>query len=254
MVRVEAGQGVLAVIPARGGSKGLPGKNIRPLCGLPMIAWTIDAARQAGIPATAVVVSTDDAAIAEIARTSGASVPFRRPDHLATDEATTLDVLMHAVSAVELANPGPAGQLGWILLLQPTSPLRTAADITAALDLAATAEPDCDSIIAVAERNAEHPRLAKKIDKDGYLTPFLGASLEGIRRQDCRPSAVFNNGAIYLTRRSVLMESRRILGDRARALVMPRERSIDVDDEIDFVLAECLLSRRLAGQAAASAQ
>ncbi|MEQ8443917.1 MAG: acylneuraminate cytidylyltransferase family protein [Alphaproteobacteria bacterium] len=229
---------ILAVIPARGGSKGLPGKNIMPLCGKPLIVWTIEAALGASCGISDVVVSTDDDAISSAAVAAGALVPFRRPEELAADDTPTLPVIQHAVREMEAARGEP---YGWVLTLQPTSPLRTARDIDVAVSLATDSKPACDSVISVTERPGEHPRLAKYVE-GGALKPFVGESLEGVRRQDCRPPAVFNNGAIYLTRRSVLMDRGAILGDRALACPMPRERSIDIDDMLDFQLAELILS------------
>ena len=230
---------VLTVIPARAGSKGLPGKNVRPLAGKPLLVWTIEAALAAGLAAADVVVSTDSPDIAAIARQAGATVPFLRPPELATDDASSLAVLQHAVANAELRTGAP---YQWILLLQPTSPLRRAADILAALSLAGAAGENCDSVVSVTERPAHHPRLASTIAGDGYLKPFIG-SLEGVRRQDCRPVAVFNNGAIYLTRRDVLMHEDAIFGRRAAPLVMPRSRSIDIDDVDDILFAEFAMSR-----------
>jgi CMP-N,N'-diacetyllegionaminic acid synthase len=229
---------ILAVIPARGGSKGLPGKNIRPLAGRPLIAWTIDAAKDAGEKIADIVVSTDDESIADVARTAGVDVPFLRPDTLARDDTPTLPVIQHAVGDMETRR---GAAYDWIMTLQPTSPLRDGLDIDAVIGMAKAAVPPCDSVVSVTERPGEHPRLAKH-EEDGALRPFIGESLEGIRRQDCAPPALFNNGAIYLTRRDVLMDGNAILGERALAYRMPRSRSVDIDDLLDFKLAELILS------------
>lgn len=232
----------MAVIPARGGSKGIPRKNVLPLAGRPLIEWTIRAAREANTEFDAIIVSTDNDEIAEVARAAGAQVPFQRPADLATDEASTLAVLQHAVDWMEQERQQP---FEWILTLQPTSPLRQAQDVDAVIGLAERYDSDCDSVISVVERSGEHPRLAK-YQKDGYLVPFVGESLEGVRRQDCHPPALFNNGALYLTRRNVLMDGGQILGQKAVPYVMPVERSIDIDSPVDFKLADLLLKESLA--------
>jgi len=194
----------------------------------------------AGLPRDDIVVSTDSREIGAIASDAGVTVPFLRPAALATDEASSLAVLQHALADAELRTGAP---YEWILLLQPTSPLRGATDIQAAITLAKSEGVNCDSVVSVTERQAEHPVHAKTIAKDGYLRSFSGASLEGVRRQDCQPIAVFNNGAIYLTRRDVLVHRGEILGGRAVALVMPRSRSVDIDDVEDILFAEFAMTR-----------
>lgn len=232
---------ILAVITARGGSKRVPGKNIRPIAGKPLLAWTIEAARACGGRLQAVVLSTDDAEIASVGRQYGAEVPFIRPAELAGDTAGSLAVVQHAVRFVEARDNV---RMDWVLLLQPTSPLRTSGDIEAAIDLAAAEA--CDSVVAVTEMPV-HPVFAKKIDADGLLKPFLLEEPEGLRRQDVGPPAYIRNGAVYLTRWDVLMEQNSIYGARIRPCVMPAERSVDIDTELDFRLAELLLDDRLAG-------
>lgn len=228
---------ILAIIPARGGSKALPGKNVKLLAGRPLIAWTVEAALNASCGIADIIVSTDSESIAEAARTAGASVPFLRPSTIAQDDTPTLPVIQHAVLEMEADRDNP---YDWVLTLQPTSPLRTAADIEASVALARNSDPPCDSVIAVTERPGEHPRLAK-FEQDGVLKPFIGDSLEGIRRQDCTPPALFNNGAIYLTRRDVVMKQNAILGERALPYCMPLSRSIDIDDLLDFKMTEMIL-------------
>lgn len=228
------------MIPARGGSKALPGKNIKLLAGRPLIAWTVEAALKASCGIADIIVSTDSDEIAEAARAAGGAVPFLRPPAIAQDDTPTLPVIQHAVLEMEADRDTP---YDWILTLQPTSPLRTATDIDASVALARDSDPLCDSVISVTERPGEHPRLAK-FQQDGVLKPFIGDNLEGIRRQDCTPPALFNNGAIYLTRRDVLMDQGAILGNRALAYCMPQSRSIDIDDLLDFKLTELILTEK----------
>ena len=230
---------VLAVIPARGGSKGVPRKNIRDLCGKPVIAWTIETALAAGDDLHRVIVSTDDPEIAVTAKAFGAEAPFMRPAELATDEAPGLPVIQHAVKFVEEEEGTP---VDWVLILQPTAPFRNADDITEALRLAR--EGGCDSVISVTQVMAEHPILMKKIENDRLL-PYCIEEKEGTRRQDYDPPAYIRNGAIYLTRRDVLMEDDSIRGEVIRPYVMPEERSYDIDSERDFRLVELVMRERL---------
>lgn len=233
---------ILTVITARGGSKGLPGKNIKPFLGKPLIAYSIEAAKQARYDNADIVVSTDDQEIAEVAKQYGASVPFMRPDELATDSATSIDVLKHVITEMECSKN--QGAYDWVLLLQPTSPLRTSHDIEQVFKLS-TSRP-CDAVISVVEASGSHPLKIKKIDS-GYLKPYLDKERNvATRRQDLSP--VFNtNGAIYLVKRDAIMNENLIFTDKTLAYEMPRERSIDIDDLFDFEVAELLLQKRLQG-------
>lgn len=230
---------ILAVITARGGSKGVPRKNIRSVCGKPLIAYSIETALTVRHLLHRIIVSTDDAEIAKISRRYGAEVPFMRPPELAEDKTPTLPVLQHAVRFVEEQDKI---RLAWILLLQPTSPCRTSEDILAALDLAHAG--GCDSVISVVQV-ATHPLVIKRIEND-QLLPFSEsfAEKEGTRRQDARPPAYVRNGAIYLTRRDVLMERNSVWGGFIRPYVMPPERSVNVDSELDLIVAELMLRPR----------
>ncbi len=229
---------ILTIIPARAGSKGLSGKNIRQLAGKPLITWTLEVTRTAGLNPDDVIVSTDSEQIAEVVRAAGGNCPFLRPAEFSTDEASSLVVMQHALAFAEKSS----GQYDWLLLLQPTSPLRTGDDIKRVIHIAQSNQL-ADSIISVSEEPSFHPRFAKYIDHSGCLKTFDGVSLESVRRQDCQPPAVFNNGAIYLTRRDILQKGM-ILGDYSIAYIMPKERSIDIDDEFDFVVAQALLERQ----------
>jgi CMP-N-acetylneuraminic acid synthetase len=227
---------ILAVIPARGGSKGVPRKNIRPVCGKPLIAYSIETALQIRDRLYRIIVSTDDAEIADISRKYCAEVPFLRPSELAADKTPTLLVLQHAVRFVEDQDKV---RLDWVLLLQPTSPLCTKDDILVTLELAQLG--GCDSVISVVQAPI-HPLFMKRIE-NGQLLSFSDVLVEreGTRRQDAQPPAYIRNGAIYLTRRDVLMERNSIWGSFIRPYVMPPERSVNVDSELDLKLAEIIL-------------
>ncbi len=231
-------ENTLAIIPARGGSKAVPRKNIRVVGGKPLIAYTIETALAAGELFHRVIVSTDDAEIAEIAKHYGAEVPFMRPGELSGDHVPTLPVLQHGVDFVEKQD---SLTLDGVFLLQPTAPLRTVADIAAALEIAR--KEDCDSVISVVQVFAVHPILMKRIE-DNCLTDYCMVEKEGTRRQDYNPPAYMRNGAIYLTRRNVLMNENSIWGQKICPYVMPPERSVSIDDDMDLRLLEIMLQER----------
>ncbi|MCF8033683.1 MAG: acylneuraminate cytidylyltransferase family protein [Desulfarculaceae bacterium] len=237
---MSASPKVLAVIPARGGSKGVPRKNIRLVGGKPLIAWTIECALAARGLFHRVIVSTDDSETADIARQHGAEVPFMRPDDLARDKSPTLPVLRHAVDFVEQQD---GVTLDWVMLLQPTAPLKEPADLEAALELAG--QGGCDSVISVVQVFDVHPVLMKRIE-DELLQPFCVEEAEGTRRQDYSPPAYMRNGAIYLTRREALMEQGSIWGRRIRPYVMPEQRSLSIDNEWHIKMADVVLSEKKA--------
>jgi CMP-N,N'-diacetyllegionaminic acid synthase len=236
---VSGADRVLGVIPARGGSKGVPRKNVRPVCGKPLIAYSIESALAARDVLDRIVVSTDDEEIAAVARQYGADVPFMRPADIAGDRVPMVPVLQHAV---RFAEQDEGRRYDWVCLMQPTEPFRTADDIRAALDLGR--QGGCDSVISVVQVFAVHPMLMKRID-NGQLLPWSVPEPEGTRRQDYQPAAYMRNGAVYLTRRDVLMERGSIWGAVIRPLVMPPERSVGVDSDIDMKLVELLMAQSL---------
>jgi CMP-N,N'-diacetyllegionaminic acid synthase len=233
-------ENILALIPARGGSKGLLRKNIRPCGGRPLIVHSIVAALAVRPSIKRVMVSTDDAEIADVARGVGAEVPFVRPAPLASDTTRSLEVVLHALdwlSAEEDWLPD------WVLLLQPTSPLRNHKDIEATLFAAANST--CDSVVSVTEVDKHHPFVVKRI-KDGILQPFLSDAPAPTRRQDYEPVYALN-GAIYLTRTAVIHEQNSLYGAVCRPYLMPPERSLDVDTAFDLKVASLLLSDQPVG-------
>ena len=222
---------ILTLIPARGGSKAIPGKNVVDLGGRPLIAWTIEAAHAAGM--ADVIVSTDSPEIAALARDLGAQTPFMRPAELSTDSTPAIQVAQHALRAV----PGPWDSL---LLLQPTTPLRAAEDIIRACDLLRSRN-DLDSVISVVFVGGTHPARMKYI-RDGLLIdPPFAEQIENQNRQTLAPMVV-RNGAVYLSRCTVI-EAGSFKGQRCGALLMPRERSINIDDSYDLDYARWIVSR-----------
>lgn len=229
---------VLALIPARGGSKGVPRKNIRPLNGKPLVAYSIEAALALPSLLYRVIVSTDDAEIAAVAKQYGVEVPFLRPAEISADSTPMLPVMQHAVRFVEQQD---GLRLDWVLLLQPVSPLRLPLDIENTLRIAR--ETDCDSVISVVQVFSVHPITMKRIE-NGRLLPYCIEEIEGTRRQNYSPPAYMRNGAIYLTRRDVLMNDNSIWGRSICPYVMPEERSINIDSELDFKLVELVMAEQ----------
>jgi len=230
------GKSVLAIIPARGGSKGLPGKNIKELCGKPLIAWSIEQAKVCS-NIDRVVVSTDDDQIAYVAKKYGAEVPFVRPEELASDTASILDVIIHTLDWFEkYEDYRPA----YILLLQPTSPLRTIEDIEGAIQT--LKYKDARAIVSVCETN-HHPWWSNTLPENGNMKAFLRPEILNKRRQDL-PVFYRLNGAIYLADTDYLYECNGFLGQDTRAYIMPKGRSLDIDTEFDLKMAEFLLKSK----------
>jgi CMP-N,N'-diacetyllegionaminic acid synthase len=226
---------LLAIIPARGGSKGIPRKNIYPLCGKPLIAYSIDAALKSGrIDRT--IVSTDDTEIADISRSLGAEVRMR-PRALSQDDTPTRAVLDHVVA--ELA--GEAYVPEAVLTLQPTSPLRTAQHIDEATALF-VADPSADSLVSCIEvPHVFHPLSVMRQTRDGYLEPFLAAP-QPHRRQDKQTVLARNGAAVYITRTARLADY--VFGGRLIPYLMDADSSIDIDTLEDLRIAERLLKAR----------
>lgn len=224
---------VLAVITARGGSRGVINKNVRLVGGRPLIAWTVSAARQAaGIDR--IVVSTDDDAIATAARDAGAEVPFMRPAALATDDSPVVDAVVHALVTL---SQNDRYQPEFVMLLQPTSPLRTAADIDATIDL--QRQSNARAVVSVTAVT-QHPGWMRRLAADGSL---VDATASAPQRQQLEPLVVLN-GAIYFVDAAHLAATRSFYAEPTMAYVMPAERSLDIDSEWDVRVADAMLSRQ----------
>lgn len=217
----ERKKSVLAIIPARGGSKGLPRKNVLMAMGRPLIAWTISAARESSA-IDQVVLSSDDDEIMEAAKMWGCEVPFRRPPELASDTSTSIDVVLHALDQL----PG----YDFVVLLQPTSPLRTSADIDAAFALImSSGAPSCVSVCEV----EQSPYWMYRLKENGQLEKLIPEAIGVTRRQEL-PLVYTLNGAIYIAQINWLRKTKSFLGDGCIAYQMPRERSNDIDNAEDF--------------------
>lgn len=222
-----AGRSVLGLITARGGSKGVPGKNIRQVGGKPLIQWTIDAARQSK-HMDRIVLSSDDAAIMDAARRGGCDVPFQREAHLASDEASSIDVVFDALKRL----PG----FDIVVLLQPTSPLRISDDIDGVLR--AMIYQDLPACVTVRPAQ-DHPYLVFCTATNGttlqpYAKPAAGQSL---RRQDLPPAWCLN-GAVFAARTDWFIQNRTFLSEQTISYPMPADRSLDIDTVADFELFE----------------
>lgn len=229
----------LGIIPARGGSKGIPGKNLRVLAGRPLLAYTV-AVSLACPDLDRVVLSTDAPEIADAGRALGIEVPFMRPSNLARDDTPMVPVLEHAVAWLE--------EWGWrpeiVVLLQPTAPLRTTHHITAAIAL--LRETKCDSVASVAELPRHlSPDYVMRIE-GGRLVPFLAGGDQLTRRQEARP-AVVRDGTVYAVWRDVLMESHSLYGMDCRPLMISAGESVTLDTPQDWEVAELRLAKRLPG-------
>ena len=220
----------LAVIPARGGSKGVAKKNIKPLAGKPLIAWAIESALRSEL-LDAVVISTEDEEIAAVARDWGASVPFLRPSALARDDTPGIEPIMHAL--------GQLPDFDAVLVLQPTSPLRTTEDIDACIELAQKLR--APSAVSVTKPE-KHPLWMYRIDADLCLHALIDAPAVS-RRQDL-PAVYALNGALYYARTEWLHRHRTLVSAETVAYVMPPERSIDLDTLLHWEFAELLLKKR----------
>lgn len=229
---------LLAVIPARGGSRSVPRKNIAPVAGKPLIAWTIRAAQRSQ-SISRLIVSTDDEQIAHTARQYGAEVPFLRPTELARADTPGVDPIVHAV---EWLHQHEHYQPEYVMVLQPTSPLRTAEDIDAAVQLAT--ERNADSVVSVTTTR-HHPYWMKRVAEDGSLHNFVAQDRAYTRRQDL-PSAYALNGALYLARREVLLVQRSFYANQTYGYIMPPERSHDVDTPWDLHIVQLVLQDRQA--------
>lgn len=223
---------VCAIIPARGGSKGLPGKNQKNLNGHPLLAHSIQHAKNARC-VDRVFVSTDCVELAQIAFEYEADVPFLRPKTLAGDASPVIDAVEHLIQRIPDYDPE------YIVLLQPTSPLRTAVDIDRAF--AQLFSCDTQAVVSVCEA-LSHPLLCKQMDESGLLKPFVETPLNGSRRQDLPPAYALN-GAVYMIRTEELLATRSWCPPETAAYAMPVERSIDIDNEMDFQWAEWMMQR-----------
>jgi CMP-N,N'-diacetyllegionaminic acid synthase len=221
---------VLALIPARGGSKGIPRKNIRPFCGKPLLQWSIDVALAASC-VDRVVVSTDDPEIAKVALACGAEVPFLRPSELARDTSSGIDPVLHALQQLPDASD--------VLLLQPTSPLRRVQDVEAIVAMHRKAGND--AVVSVTP-NGKHPSWMFALSPEQVLEPLMVFPYAACRQQ--LPPAYVLNGSLYVASRSLLEREHSFLTSNTLGYVMPLQRSVDIDTPLDWQWGEFLMHQQ----------
>lgn len=228
MIRNEP---LTAIVPARGGSKGVPRKNLYLIDGETLVERAIRLARESG-RVDRVLVTTDDPEIYAIAKARDAAPPSLRPASLATDDARTIDAVHHLLADAKVTG-------GYLLLLQPTSPLRTAEELKA-LCAQLEAHPEADAIVSVVRHDAPHPHKIMKIEGD-YVKSFLG-TVASVPRQTL-PVVYALNGAFYLAPHRVVTEQKTFMPERTLPFEMPPERSVNLDGPLDLLLLEALLRR-----------
>lgn len=232
---VYKGKKFLAIIPARGGSKGVPRKNIKMLAGKPLIAWTIEEAKKSKYIDTC-VVSTEDEEIKTVAEEWGGKVPFMRPHELAQDDTPGIAPVLHAIQMM----PG----YDFVVLLQVTSPLRKVEDIDGAI--VHCLDRDCESCVSVTE--VEHsPYWMYQMDEQERLQPILKIPKEKSYQRQRLPKVYRLNGAVYVTDIQFLQRQHDFIGDGTLGYLMPSERSYDIDTTFDFELVEMLMKRYYCG-------
>jgi CMP-N,N'-diacetyllegionaminic acid synthase len=230
------GKKILAVIIARGGSKGIKNKNILPFCGKPLIYWTIKAGK-ASRYIDRLILSTEDTVILKTAQKFGADVPFRRPKKLSSDHTPGPDVLLHAIDWFKKKDE----HFDVIILLQPTSPLREANDIDEAVELLFT--KDAESIVAVCPVSFIPERI-NRLPPDGCMKNFIRRKYQRIVRQNFKESYRIN-GAVYISYCDHFMKNKRFLGPKTYAYVMPMQRSADIDTLFDWKIAELIMREKI---------
>ncbi|WP_446787826.1 acylneuraminate cytidylyltransferase family protein [Macellibacteroides fermentans] len=224
---------ILAIIPARGGSKGLPRKNIMPLLGKPLIGWTIEQAKACKY-IDEVFVSTDNTEIAEIAEKFGVIVPSLRPEELASDTAPSIGFILYTIELYK----SKGYNFDYIVLLEPTSPLRDTNDIDKAIELLDSNE-NAESIVGVSKTEAIHPAFLTRIYK-GFLCPYQN-EMKAIRRQDLE-ELYFFEGSIYCSRINAIIEKKSFYHDKTIPYIVPKWKSFEIDDYTDFKIIETLMS------------
>lgn len=227
---------VLFIIPARGGSKGLPGKNIKPLLGKPLLAWSVEVALKASqkLAGSKVIVSTDSREIADIAAAYGAEVPFMRPAELASDTASSIDVIMHAIHFYE--NNGIT--FSHVAMIEPTSPQRSAEDLLKALDQL-DAKSGAESIVGVCRTESCHPLFLTKL-QNGFLVPYENKEFKVYRRQDI-DEVFFFEGSLYISKTESIKERKSFYHEKTLGYVLPKWKSFEIDDLDDFIIIEALM-------------
>jgi N-acylneuraminate cytidylyltransferase/CMP-N,N'-diacetyllegionaminic acid synthase len=234
------GKKILAIIPARSGSKGLPEKNIRSMCGKPLIAWSILQGKKSKYIDN-VLVTTDSKKIADISKQYGAEVPFIRPKSLANDDSSTFDVLLHAIQFLTKNDR----IYDYIVLLEPTSPLRDLSDIDGAIELLINSE-FAKSIVGVTKAESSHPSFLFTI-QNRLLNPMLKQQPNRLRRQDLKNDYYYLEGSVYVTSIQALIKYGGFYHAETMPWVVERYKAVEVDELSDFIVAEALMNAKFEG-------
>ena len=227
------GHTILAIIPARGGSKGIPLKNIREVGRKPLIAWTIEEAQKSKF-LDRLILSSDDGKIIQVAKEYGCEVPFIRPSELAQDDTPGIEPVLHAIVSL-------SEKYDYVVLLQPTSPLRSVEDIDKCIE--ACVVSGCKACVTVTQ-SEQSPYWMYSIADSGYMVPVVKVADKYCRRQEL-PTAYVLNGAVYVARTEWLKQTKEFVADETRAIIMPAERSIDIDTEQDLARVGRILDQAL---------
>ena len=231
---------VLAVIPARKGSKGLPGKNYKVLFGKPLFEWTVEAAK-ASKYIDKILISTDSDIIIEKGKLLQVDVPFIRPYELCTDEAKSIDVLEHAINHYNAISD----HYDLIVLLEPTSPLRKGCDIDLALELMLSA--NAQSVVSISKVTVGHPAFLFKQNSKKFIAPFLSDGWTPKRRQDC-DNFFYLDGSVYASQITPLMVKRTFCHEDTVGFELPKWKAFEIDDEVDFFIVESIMKRGFNGE------
>ncbi len=223
----------MAIVPARGGSKGLPGKNIRPLAGKPLIGWTLESAKKSKY-LDEIFVSTDSQKIADVAETFGVKVPELRPEELASDTATSASVVLYTIDYFRKKGK----DFDYILLLEPTSPMRKEDDIDNAIALACE-HPDKAGVVSLGEVHMEHPSIVKKITDKSIIEPYVEA--QKVTRRQQLDKAYFPYGVVYLVRTDYFEKNQLFYGKDSLPYIIERWQCYEIDDIYDFTAIEAIL-------------
>lgn len=229
------GKSVLAIVPARGGSKGLPGKNIRELCGRPLIAWSI----QAGLGSSyvdEVMVTTDSPEIASVAEAFGAVVPFLRPADLASDVATSFDVIRHVL---DFYKTDLKRSFAYVVLLEPTSPLRDKQDVDGAL-LQLVSNSQATAITGICKTESQNPAFLVRRDAAGFISGYESTDMKVLRRQDIA-DVFFFEGSVYISETEALVRHKTFYHAQTMGYEVPKWKSMEIDDMDDFVMVEAMM-------------
>lgn len=223
----------LAIIPARGGSKGLAGKNIKELCGKPLIAWSIEAGYKSNY-LDEIMVTTDCQNIAEVAKQYGANVPFLRPKELATDTATTFDAIKHTIDYYK----NELKEFDYIVLLEPTSPLRESVDIDNAIKI--LLDSNADSIVGICRTEDQNPAFLVLKNEKNFISGYENKEMKVLRRQDIK-DVYFFEGTIYISKTNILLDKKKFYHENTIGYEVPKYKSLEIDDIEDFIMVEAIM-------------